>query len=78
MPLDKAKRWLSDLLELLKEGGHWYVPRSRTTYFCSRKKKTLRRDGPGDKSIEYVAGELGWEIKDSQHDHAIPCSTEGG
>jgi len=66
MPLEQAQAWLQGLLDCLKEGGHWYIPRSKTAYFMRRKDKTLLRKGPGDESTEYVAKTLGWKIENKE------------
>ena len=66
MPLEQAQAWLRGILALLREGGHWYIPRAKTTYFMRRKDKTLLREGPGDESTEYVAETLGWKIEEKR------------
>jgi hypothetical protein len=62
--MGNAKRWVSDHLDHLKDGGVWAIPRASTGYRFSKTNKVAHRlHGPGDPSTEAVLAELGWTVE---------------
>lgn len=62
--MDRAIRWMQGLLNTLKDGGTWAVPRAKTVYqFSKTKKSCLRLIGDGDKAIEIVLEKMGWDLE---------------
>lgn len=59
----QAVQWLVNYLRMIKDGGSWAIPRSRTVYTVSHQTKTLTRTaGPGDPPTEDIAREAGWKV----------------
>ena len=60
--------WLTDLLETLKDGGIWAVPRSASAFEINKQKKTLTLlvgdiNAPTNQRTAIVADAIGWVVK---------------
>lgn len=61
--LRNAVAWQRRHLNLIAEGGVWYVPRCASSFVVSHKNKTLTRSGmKPDQTINRVTRELGWRV----------------
>jgi hypothetical protein len=60
----EAKAWTQNLIDGLKDGGQWIVPRSGTAIIFDKanKKALVTHQMVPDISIEMVLEALGWEI----------------
>ena len=60
----EAKAWTQHLIDGLKDGGLWIVPRSGTAIIFDKvnKKALVKHQMVPDISIELVIEALGWEI----------------
>ena len=59
-----AKAWMQNLLNTVKDGGMWAVPRSGTIicFDKTNKKAIVTHQTTPDISIERVLEAMGWEI----------------
>lgn len=62
--LAEAKAWTQALIDQLKDGGQWIVPRSGTAIVFDKvnKKALVTHQMVPDISIEMILEALGWEI----------------
>lgn len=60
----EAKAWTQNLINNLKDGGQWIVPRSGTAIIFDKvnKKALVTHQLMPDIGIEMVLESLGWEI----------------
>lgn len=67
----QAQAWTQNLINSLKDGGSWLVPRSGTiiVFDKSRKKATVTYQSVPDVSIEHVLETMGWEITYKKSSH---------
>lgn len=57
-----AMGWTQDMIDRLKPGGVWILPRAGTTYTFDKATKTYRRlTGRGDGATEVVLHAMGWK-----------------
>jgi len=63
MKMKERVEWTQSLLDLVKEGGAWYIPRARTFYTVNHQDKTVIRNGPGDEAVEEVLKQMNWKVK---------------
>lgn len=69
MPLEECKTWLQGLVDIVKEGGIWGIPRTKSAYRVFKSRKTLALvQGPGDPATEYVIGRMGWKVEKEEGD----------
>lgn len=59
-----AMLWTKNLIDTLKDGGSWIVPRSGTVVTVDKKTKTAVVNAPfmSDPSVTRVLKALGWKI----------------
>ena len=59
-----AMRWTKQLIESLRDGGTWAIPRSGTVVTFDKRKQTAIVDAPfaHDPSVTRVLTALGWKI----------------
>lgn len=59
-----AKAWMQNLVDMVKDGGMWAVPRSGTIirFDKTNKKAIVTHQMTPDISIERVLEAMGWEI----------------
>jgi len=60
-----AIAWQTQLCKYLKEGGMWCVPRSNEIYFVHPKDKFVVAPTGGEKAVNAVFREMGYEIKEA-------------
>lgn len=61
--MENAIDWTRRHLSMIREGGAWMVPRTRSVYIVSHEKRTLTRTGlMPDPSINKVAARMGWTV----------------
>ena len=62
-----AIAWTQQMLNMIKDGGVWAVPRAASTYKVNHKEKTLTRTGmKSDPAINRVLAEMGWTVKEKK------------
>ena len=54
--------WTQNLINALRDGGVWAVPRTDTVYAFDKTNKIAVRNAPGDSSVDRVLTEMGWEV----------------
>lgn len=66
-----AKAWTQNLINTIKDGGTWAVPRSGTliTFDKTNKKAIVTHQLVPDISIEMVLEAMGWEITYKKSGH---------
>ena len=60
--MENAKSYVENMVDMLKDGGMWAIPRSSAIYSFNKKKKIATRinlDAPTDR----VLSEMGWTLK---------------
>jgi hypothetical protein len=61
--MELAKQWMQRLIDGLKDGAIWGIPRSNAMYKFDKKKKIATALGPGrDEAVEVVLKKIGWSI----------------
>ena len=64
MTMDRAKLWMAEFLESVKDGGHWAIPRANSIYRIDHARKAaVRVAGAGDKATEEVLAAIGWMVE---------------
>ena len=63
--MKNACDWQRALLDAIRDGGEWAVPRVASIYTVDHKTKTLRRTGMcPDRTINRVCEQIGWIVVD--------------
>ncbi len=55
--------WQDTMVEQIKVGGVWFVPRSNSTYQIDHKRKVATRIAGGEIVIERVFDMMGWTVE---------------
>lgn len=58
--LNAAKAWTKRMIDSLKDGGFWMIPRSQSTYRFFKDSKEYSVEGPGDSATDCVLYHMGW------------------
>lgn len=62
--MEQAKRWQESLIDSVKDGGTWLVPRSGSVYTLDKAKKQATKvvQLVPDESVDRVFAALGWTV----------------
>ena len=58
--MEDAKRWTTEFISLIKDGGFWAVPRSDSIYQVWHSSREFRRVSNGENCIDRVLKALGY------------------
>jgi len=59
--LENSKAWLENMINMLKDGGVWAIPRSQAFYTFNKKTKVAHRAIP-DPATDFVLTKMGWKL----------------
>jgi hypothetical protein len=62
MPMAERMAWVTGLINQIKEGGVWVIPRSSCGYVIYHSQKSVARIGCGDGPTEEVFEQMGWKV----------------
>jgi hypothetical protein len=63
--MDNAMRWMRMMLNLVKDGGIWSVPRSHSLYKIHHNHKlAVKMSGEPEPVITQVFNAMGWAVED--------------
>lgn len=57
--------WVQDLIDNLKDGGSWAIPRTLAIYTFDKVNRIARFTGGRDPETERVLGHMGWQIQEN-------------